>query len=142
MIRHLFSTRVVVILTSILAYIIAVEGKDAIFGNFMNFQTVLIAILVLTALSISATAFWSFDIESKRDFVTDIFADIVVLMLAVALLAHLLTRSSFFQDVEAEALVLAVTAFGLALLDFLVSLNAGAGKLLEMDREHISKGGN
>jgi len=117
MIRHLFSTRVVVILTSILAYIIAVEGKDAIFGNFMNFQTVLIAILVLTALSISATAFWSFDIESKRDFVTDIFADIVVLMLAVALLAHLLTRSSFFQD-------------------------AGAGKLLEMDREHISKGGN
>jgi len=142
MLRFLFSTRAVVLVTGVLAYIVSMRGTERIFGEAIDFQNVLIGILVLTALSIAASAFTSFDVESKREFIADIGIDVLLLCASVALLSFLLTRQMAFQNIEAEAIVLAGTALGLSALDFLISLNAGAGKLLEMDREHISKGGN
>lgn len=143
MFKSLFSTRAVVIVTGILAYIFAVQGVSAILGDSVDFQTILICILVATALSITASAFSSFDIESKRAFVVDILLDVVLLALTSALFTYLVTIHLWVPNryIDAEAIVLAATALGLSVLDFLVSLNAGAGKLLEMDREHVSRGG-
>jgi len=143
MLRSIFSTRAVVIVTCVLGYLFAIQGTNAILGEQIDFLMVLVGILIATALSITLSAFFSFDIESKRAFVTDILLDVVFLAGAVVLLTYLTTVHLWVpgRTVDAEAIVLASTGVGLAVLDFLVSLNAGAGKLLEMDREHVSRGG-
>lgn len=48
MIRSLFSTRAVVIVTGILAFIFASQGTQRILGDQIDFQTILIGILIAT----------------------------------------------------------------------------------------------
>lgn len=140
MLRIIFSTRFVVLVTAVFALIIAREGTERILGNQIPFSWVLIGILCFTALAISFSAFASFDIPSKRAFVMDITMDVIFLVGASALLTYLITLHFYLKSgVEAEAIVLSGTAVGLATLDFLISLNGGSGKLLEMDREHITR---
>lgn len=140
MFRLLFSTRFVVLVTSILSLVVAIVGIDRVLGPDIQFSWVLIGILCFTALAISFSAFASFDIPSKRAFVVDIVMDMIFLAGAIVVLTYLITlHLNIRQGVEAEAIVLSATAVALATLDFLVSLNGGAGKLLEMDREHFTR---
>lgn len=139
MLRTILSPRLVVFLTLVLAFLVRFRGYDDMLGGYVNFLQTLVFILVISVLSLALTAFSSFDIESKSDFVIDITLDLIFFGAAVWLLAYLSTLALYGASVSFQAFYLTIVALGLSLLDFLVSLNAGAGKLLEMDREHFTR---
>lgn len=139
LLRMLFSPRLIVFLTLLLAMYIRYSGYEAAFGGFGSFLGLLVVIVIASALSLAGTAFYSFDIEAKADFVMDIALDLLSFGGAVGMLVYLFTANAYGGAVSFQAFYLTFIALGLALLDFLVSLNAGAGKLLEMDREHFTK---
>jgi len=139
MLRRLISPRVIVFLTLLLALLVRETGYDAVFGSYVNFLQVLVFILVVGFISISLTAFRSFDIESKNEFVLDITIDLAFFGAGVAMLTYLTTLSVYGLNISFQAFYLTIIALGMTTLDFLVSLNAGAGKLLEMDREHFTR---
>ncbi len=140
MIRTLLSPRAIVFLTLLLAFLVRFTGYDAMFGAYISFLQVLVVILVLGSISLAVTAFSSFDIESKTDFVMDITIDLIFFGACVTTMAYLSTLSIYGVNVSFQAFYLTAVALGLTTMDFLISLNAGAGKLLEMDREHLSQG--
>jgi hypothetical protein len=137
--RTAISPRAIVFLTLLLAWIVRFQGYDAIFGGYVQFLQVLVGILVIGSISIAMSAFSSFDISSKRAFVMDIILDLIFFGAATALLIYLATLGAWGVDISAQAFTLTITALGLSILDFLISLNGGAGKLLEMDREHFTR---
>lgn len=137
--KTILSPRTIVFLTLVMAFLVRFRGYDEIFGGLLGFLQLLILILVISAISISVSAFGAFDIESKRAFVWDIILDVIVFGFAVLMLTYLLTLQFYGVDVSPQALYLTFTAIGLSVLDFLISLNGGAGKLLEMDREHFTR---
>ncbi len=139
MFRTLFSPRAIVSLTLLLAFIVRFSGYDGLFGSYVSFLQVVVGILIVGTLSIAATAFRSFDIESKNEFVMDVTIDFVFFGVCIAVLAHLITLKVYGANVSFQAFYFAGIALGLMVLDILVSLNAGAGKLLEMDREHVAR---
>jgi hypothetical protein len=139
LLKTIISPRTIVFLTLVMAFLIRFNGYDAMFGNLLEFLQLLILILVAGALSISVSAFGAFDIESKRAFVWDIILDVIVFGFAIWMLTYLLTLQVYGARVSVQALYLTFTAVGLSVLDFLISLNGGAGKLLEMDREHFTR---
>lgn len=139
MLRMILSPRTIVFLTLVMAFLLRFRGYEAIFGSYVGFLQVLIFILLVSVISLAFTAFKSFDIESKTDFVIDITLDLVFFGAAVGMLIYLSTLGIYGVDISVQALYLAGIALGLSLIDFLVSLNAGAGKLLEMDREHFTR---
>ena len=139
MLRIIASPRTLVFLTLLLAFLVRFKGYDAFFGEYLGFLEVLVGVLVIGALSLAFTAFRSFDIESKTAFVLDIVIDVSCFAACVAMLAYLSTLHIYGADVSSQAIVLTGIALGLMTLDLLVSLNAGAGKLLEMDREHFTR---
>jgi len=135
----LFSPRAIVFFTLLMAFLVRFRGHDAFFGDYVSFLQVLVAILVISALSLANTAFRSFDIESKTEFVMDITIDMAFFGACIAMLIYLLTLKVYGATISFQAFYLTAIALGLTTLDFLVSLNAGAGKLLEMDREHFTR---
>ena len=137
LLRTIFSPRTIVFLILVLAFLIRFNGYDSVFGSYVGFLEFLIAVLVVSALSIAVSAFGAFDIESKREFVWDIILDVLVFGMAIWVLTYLLTLQFYGGRVSPQAVYLTITALGLSILDFLISLNGGAGKLLEMDREHF-----
>lgn len=139
MLRMILSPRTIVFLTLVMAFLLRFRGYEEIFGSYVDFLQVLIFILLVSVISLAFTAFKSFDIESKTDFVIDITLDLVFFGAAVGMLIYLSTLGIYGVDISVQALYLAGIALGLSLIDFLVSLNAGAGKLLEMDREHFTR---
>jgi len=139
MIRTILSPRTIVLLTLLLAFLLRFHGYDEFFGSTVQFLQVLIFILVVSVLSLAFTAFKSFDIESKTEFVFDISLDLVVFGVAIGMLIYLSTLGLYGADISSDAFYLTCIALGLSVMDFLVSLNAGAGKLLEMDREHFTR---
>ena len=139
MIRTILSPRTIVLLTLLLAFLLRFHGYDEFFGSTVQFLQVLIFILVVSVLSLAFTAFKSFDIESKTEFVMDITIDMAFFGACIAMLIYLLTLKVYGATISFQAFYLTAIALGLTTLDFLVSLNAGAGKLLEMDREHFTR---
>ncbi len=139
LLKTIISPRTIVFLTLVLAFLVRFSGYDTVFGGLLGFLQLLILILVIGAISISISAFGAFDIESKRAFVWDIILDVLVFGFAVWMLTYLLTLRVYGGNVSIQALYLTFTAMGLSILDFLISLNGGAGKLLEMDREHFTR---
>lgn len=136
--RLFLSPRLIVFITLAIALSISKSGYIAVFGTLIGFQQLIILILVFSAVALSLSAFHSFDIESKREFVIDIIMDVISLCSAIAMMVYLMTLEINFS-VSKDAVVLSVLAIGLAVLDFLISLNGGSGKLLEMDREHFTR---
>ena len=136
MLRTIFSPRAIVFLTLVMAFIVRYTGYDPVFGGFVGFLQLLVGILVVSSVSIAMSAFSSFDIRSKRSFVMDIILDLVFFGASVVMLTYLFTLSIYGVNISSQALYLTVTALGLSTLDFLISLNGGAGKLLEMDRDY------
>jgi len=139
LLKTILSPRTIVFLTLVLAFLVRFTGYDAVFGGLLGFLQLLILILVISAISISISAFGAFDIESKRAFVWDIILDVLVFGFAIWMLTYLVTLRLYGGGVSIQALYLTATALGLSVLDFLISLNGGAGKLLEMDREHFTR---
>lgn len=141
MLRFIFSPRTIVLITLILAFMVSATGfKAAGQGLGITLQHTLIAILIFSAISIAVSAFGSFDITSKRAFVLDIIIDVIFLCFALTMMTYLLTLGALNQGgVSSDAIFLTLTALGLSIIDFMISLNGGAGKLLEMDREHVSQ---
>ena len=136
MLRTIFSPRAIVFLTLVLAFAVRFNGYDAMFGGLLGFLQLVVGILVVSAVSIAMSAFSSFDIRSKREFVMDIILDLVFFGASICLLTYLFTLSIYGVSISQQALYLTITALGLSTLDFLISLNGGAGKLLEMDRDY------
>ncbi len=141
MLRTILSPRSIIFLTLILAFLVRFTGYDAIFGTVVGFLQLLIGILVVSAVSIAMSAFSSFDIDSKRAFVMDIILDLIFFGASMAMLTYLFVLSIYGLEISSQAMYLTITALGLSVLDFLISLNGGAGKLLEMDREHFTRDG-
>ncbi len=139
MLRTIFSPRSIIFLTLVMAFTVRFTGYDAVFGSMVGFLQLLIGILVVSAVSIAMSAFSSFDIDSKRAFVMDIILDLVFFGASMGMLVYLFTLSVYGLNISSQALYLTITALGLSILDFLISLNGGAGKLLEMDREHFTR---
>ncbi len=138
MLRFIFSPRTIVLITLSLAFFVSETGFESNQGLGITLQHTLIAILVFSAVSIAVSAFGSFDITSKRAFVLDIIIDVFFLCLSLTTMTYLLTLTALNERISADAIFLTLTALGLSIIDFMISLNGGAGKLLEMDREHIS----
>ncbi len=141
MLRFIFSPRTIVLITLVLAFVVSDTGfrNSAQGGLGITLQHTLIAILVFSAISIAVSAFGSFDITSKRAFVLDIIIDVIFLCFALTTMTYLLTLGALNRGVSSDAIFLTLTALGLSIIDFMISLNGGAGKLLEMDREHVSQ---
>ncbi len=138
MLRFIFSPRTIVLITLSLAFFVSETGFESNQGLGITLQHTLIAILVFSAVSIAVSAFGSFDITSKRAFVLDIIIDVFFLCLSLTTMTYLLTLTALNERISPDAIFLTLTALGLSIIDFMISLNGGAGKLLEMDREHIS----
>jgi len=142
MIRTILSPRAIVFLTLVLAFLLRFRDFEEIFGTALDFLQVLIAILLVSVVSLAITAFKSFDIESKGEFVLDITFDLIFFGAAIGMLIYLSTLGFYGAKVSAHGVYLTCIALGLSVMDFLISLNAGAGKLLEMDREHLTRDRN
>ena len=139
MLRLILNPRLIVVTTLIIALAVSRSGFVGVFGSMIDFQQLIIVLLVLSAISLAMGAFNSFDIETKNEFVMDVVFDTLSMCACVAMLAYLLTLEINF-DVSIDAIWLTGLALGLAVIDFMISLNGGAGKLLEMDREHFTRG--
>jgi len=142
MIRTIFSPRAIVFLILVLAFLLRFRDFEEIFGTMVDFNQVLIFILLLAVVSLGITAFKSFDIESKTEFVLDITFDLVFFGGAIGMLIYLSTLGFYGVEISSDGVYLTCIALGLSVMDFLISLNAGAGKLLEMDREHLTRDRN
>jgi len=142
MIRTILSPRAIIFLTLVLAFLLRFRDFEEIFGTAVNFLQILIAILLVSVVSLAITAFKSFDIESKTEFVLDISIDLIFFGASIGMLIYLSTLGFYGAKVSSHGVYLTCIALGLSVMDFLVSLNAGAGKLLEMDREHLTRDRN
>ena len=96
--------------------------------HFLLFQ------FIICSVATAVTAFSAFEIESKGEFVKDIVMDVLLLLVPVVTLTRAFdTESYWFPFVVLGFSILFAAA------DFLISLNTGSGKLLEMDKQRFAE---
>lgn len=130
--KVLLSTRLWIIFFVVLGIVFLWPQVGAF---FMGYEVYFLLVqIIICGITTGMTAFSAFEIESKGEFVKDIVLDVLLLLIPIVVLVRAF-------DSEAYWFPFLVLVFSVlfAAADFLISLNTGAGKLLEMDKQRFAE---
>jgi len=129
------SIRLWVFLSIALAYLIMLMPAAAIFA--LDYKVLILSVNagVLTV-SLFLSIFGTYNTESVSEFISDIKGDVIMWGFSLGSLVHLYTETGFTGN--SMPLWILVFCLGATTGDLAFSLNGGASKLLEMDKDRTS----
>jgi len=132
----IFSVRTWVFLSIISAYLLLMMPSARVAAIGYEAEILLVNGVVL-ALSLFFSIYGTYNSESVREFLSDIKGDVIQWGISLASITYLYADSGF--EGNSLPLWMLISSFAATTADLAFSLNGGASKLLEMDKENFRK---
>lgn len=130
-----FSTRIWIAISVMCSFVVWLHplARNFVQGNEERVLLVQIGVLLLS----TVISLWGvYSVEGVKGFIKDNLGDVIILIISSNALTYMVSKEGI-AGYWLPLVMMGISIF-FAFFDYLFSLNGGASKLLEMDKERIS----